>query len=106
MRKFCPTWTDEQVALRTEWLHTCAWGAIRTAFDGFHTDDIHADLAQLRLRMRLVTAGAATVVLPEDVAEIQRLAPQIETRRVAGAGHMIPWDDLEGFLAAVIDFSV
>lgn len=27
-----------------------------------------------------------------------RLAPQTELRRVEGVGHMIPWDDLEGFL--------
>jgi N-formylmaleamate deformylase len=105
MRHFCPTWSDEQIALRAEWLHTCGWGAVRTAFDGFHTDDIHADLPHLHLPTRLVTAGGATVVLPEDVAEICSLAPHIETRRVEGAGHMIPWDDLEGFLAAVMDFS-
>lgn len=106
MRKFCPTWTDAQVALRAEWLHTCQWGAIRTAFDGFHTDDIHADLPHIRLPARLVIAGGATVVLPEDAAEVQRLVPHLETRRVDGAGHMIPWDDLEGFLAAVLDFTV
>ncbi|MFT3691013.1 alpha/beta fold hydrolase [Paenirhodobacter sp.] len=105
MRKFCPTWTDEQVALRAEWLHTCQWGAIRIAFDGFATDDIHADMAQVRLPARLVIAGGATVVLPEDAAEVQSLMPQIDIRRVEGAGHMIPWDDLEGFLATVMDFT-
>lgn len=105
MRAFCPTWTEEQVALRAEWLHTCHWGAIRTAFDGFQLDDIHADLPQIALPMRLVIAGGATVVLPEDEAEIRSLAPHIETRRVEGAGHMIPWDDLEGFLVAVMDFT-
>lgn len=31
MRRFCPTWTDEQVALRAEWLHTCQYTAIKTA---------------------------------------------------------------------------
>ena len=105
MRKFCPTWTDEQRQLRAEWLHTCHWGAIRTAFDGFHTDDIHADLPKVALPARLVIAGGAKVVLPEDAAEMQALMPQLETRSVAGAGHMIPWDDLEGFLSAVTDFT-
>ncbi|WP_136685514.1 alpha/beta fold hydrolase [Falsirhodobacter xinxiangensis] len=104
MRKFCPTWTDEQVALRAEWLHTCHWGAIKTAFDGFHVDDIHADLPQISLPMRLVVAGGAPVIGDEDVAEIQTLAPHIEVKTVEKAGHMIPWDDLEGFLAAVTDF--
>ncbi|MDS1136229.1 alpha/beta fold hydrolase [Nitratireductor indicus] len=104
MRAFCPTWTDEQVALRAEWLHTCQWGAIRIAFDGFATDDIHADMPKITLPTRLVIAGGATVVLPEDEAEVRELMPHLETRRVDGAGHMIPWDDLEGFLAAVMDF--
>lgn len=105
MRAFCPTWTDAQIALRAEWLHTCQWGAIRTAFDGFATDDIHADMAGITLPARLVIAGGATVVLPEDAAEVQALMPQIDIRRVEGAGHMIPWDDLEGFLTAVMDFT-
>lgn len=104
MRQFCPTWTDQQNALRAEWLHTCQLDAIRCAFDGFHTDDIHSDLPHLTLPMRLVVAGGAKVVGAEDIAEITRLAPAIETRVVPEAGHMIPWDDLEGFLAAVLDF--
>lgn len=106
MRKFCPTWTDEQVKLRAEWLHTCQYTAIKTAFDGFHVDDIHADLPQLKLPVRLVVAGGAPVIQADDVAEIQSLVPHIETRTVEGAGHMIPWDDLEGFLAATLDFSI
>ncbi|WP_134725664.1 alpha/beta fold hydrolase [Paracoccus luteus] len=105
MLKFCPTWTEEQRALRAEWLHTCQWGAIRQAFDGFSTDDIHADLPEISLPARLVIAGGATVILPEDAEEISRLMPQIEIGRVEGAGHMIPWDDLDGFLNAVMDFT-
>lgn len=105
MRAFCPTWTDDQVALRAEWLHTCHWGAIRIAFDGFHTDDIHQDLPKLDKPSRLVIAGGATVVTEEDQKEIAALAPKLEQRIVDGAGHMIPWDDLEGFLAAVLDFN-
>ncbi|SDF24305.1 alpha/beta hydrolase [Limimaricola pyoseonensis] len=103
MRAFCPSWTEEQLALRAEWLHTCQLDAIRTAYDGFHTDDIHADLKTLELPMRLVVAGAAPVIGEEDIAEIRELAPGIEVRTVEGAGHMIPWDDLDGFVAAVTD---
>ncbi|MER0240170.1 alpha/beta hydrolase [Fulvimarina sp. MAC8] len=104
MKAFCPTWTEEQRALRAEWLHTCQLDAIDTAFKGFHTDDIHADLPHLAPPMRLVVAGAAPVMGEEDVAEIRSLAPRIEVRTVEGAGHMIPWDDLEGFLSAVRGF--
>ncbi|AKI02223.1 putative hydrolase or acyltransferase of alpha/beta superfamily [Hoeflea sp. IMCC20628] len=106
MREFCPTWTDEQVALRAEWLHTCQPDAIKIAFDGFHTDDIHVDLPHLTLPMRLVVAGGGPVISDDDEAEIRNLAPHIETRTVEGAGHMIPWDNLEGFLDAVMDFEL
>lgn len=105
MRRFCPTWTEDQRALRAEWLHTCHYGAIRTAYDGFHTDDIHADLPHLKLPVRLVVAGGAPVIQEADLAEIQSLIPHLETRTVPGAGHMIPWDDLDGFLAATMDFT-
>jgi len=105
MRGFCPTWTDEQLQLRAEWLHTCQLDAIETAYSGFHTDDIHADLPHLALPMRLVVAGGAPVIQAEDIAEIRALAPGIEVRTVRGAGHMIPWDDLDGFLKAVVDFN-
>jgi Predicted hydrolases or acyltransferases (alpha/beta hydrolase superfamily) len=104
MKAYCPTWTDEQCALRAEWLHTCHWGAIRTAYDGFHTDDIHADVPKLTVPTRLVIAGGAPVIQDEDETELKELLPSMEVRTVEGAGHMIPWDDLEGFLAAVMDF--
>jgi N-formylmaleamate deformylase len=104
MRAFCPTWTDEQLALRAEWLHTCDERAIRTSFDGFHTDDIHADLAHLRIPALLVTAGRGDVVRDADVDEIRALVPHLEHRRVHNAGHMIPWDDEAGFHAALGDF--
>ncbi|WP_226552912.1 alpha/beta fold hydrolase [Celeribacter naphthalenivorans] len=105
MKAYCPTWTEEQRALRAEWLHTCHWGAIRAAYDGFHTDDIHADVPKITVPTRLVIAGGAPVIQAEDEAELKELLPSMEVRTVDGAGHMIPWDDLEGFLCAVMDFS-
>ncbi len=106
MATYCPAWTEDQRALRAEWLHTCELPAIDAAYKGFHTDDIHKDLPHLRLPMRLVVAGGAPVIEDADVAEICSLTKEIEVRTVPGAGHMIPWDDLEGFLDAVMDFNV
>ncbi len=104
MKAFCPTWTDEQRSIRAEWLHTCELQAIRVAYDGFHTDDVHADLPHLHTPMRLIVAGASPVIGAEDVAEIRLLAPAMDVVTVEGAGHMIPWDDLGGFLEAVAGF--
>jgi N-formylmaleamate deformylase len=104
MRTFCPTWSEEQLRLRAEWLHTCNEQAIVTSFEAFQTDDIHADLPRVKVPLLLMTAERGDVVRPEDVEEILRLAPQAQHVRVPGAGHMIPWDNETGFYAAFQDF--
>jgi len=104
MLAFCPTWTEEQRQLRAEWLHTCDERAVRASFEGFHTDDIHADLPQITVPVRLMTAGRGDVVRPEDVEEIRKLVPLLTHSHVSEAGHMIPWDDEEGFYRAFDNF--
>lgn len=97
LRAFSPTWTDEQLQLRAEWLHTCDEDAIVQAYRGFHEDDIHADLPRLRTPGMLMAAGRGGVILPPDLEEIRTLAPTLVQCTAANAGHMIPWDDPEGF---------
>jgi N-formylmaleamate deformylase len=104
MRRFCPTWTEEQLRLRAEWLHTCDERAIRQSFEEFHTQDIHANLQAVQVPLLLVTAARGDVVGDEDVAEIQALKPGTQHVRVADAGHMIPWDNEPGFYRAFGDF--
>ncbi len=104
MKAFCPTWTDEQLQLRAEWLHTCDERAIIESFDGFHTDDIFADFPNVRVPVMLMTAERGDVVLPADVSEIEGLIDGLAHVRVADAGHMIPWDNEEGFYEAFGDF--
>ncbi|ANN69134.1 alpha/beta fold hydrolase [Bordetella bronchialis] len=104
MRRFCPTWTEEQLRLRAEWLHTCDERAIRQSFEEFHTEDIHAHLPHLDVPLLLMTAERGDVVRDEDVAEIQALKPGTRHTRVPGAGHMIPWDNEAAFYAAFGDF--
>ena len=104
MRAFCPTWTEQQLQLRAEWLHTCDERAVIASFEGFHTDDFHADLPALKLPVMLMQASRGDVILPEDVQELQGLLPQLVVSRVEDAGHMIPWDNEAGFYAAFGDF--
>jgi N-formylmaleamate deformylase len=104
MRKFCPTWTDEQLRLRAEWLHTCDERAIRQSFDEFHSEDIHRNLPAVKVPMLLITAARGDVVQDADVAEIGTLKPGLAHVRVPDAGHMIPWDNEPGFYAAFGDF--
>jgi N-formylmaleamate deformylase len=104
LRPYTPTWTDEQIALRAQWLHTCDQAAVLSSFVGFHHDDIHADLPAMTQPSLLITAERGDVVREEEAAEMQALAPSLQHLRVADAGHMIPWDNLPGFLGAIRPF--
>jgi N-formylmaleamate deformylase len=104
LRPFSPTWTDEQLRLRAEWLHTCDERAIVAAYEGFLQDDIHADLPHIAVPALLMVAGRGDVIRAEELAELQALLPALQIARVPGAGHMIPWDDEPGFHRALGDF--
>ncbi len=104
MKVFCPTWSEAQLRLRAEWLHTCYEPAIVTAFEDFHRDDIFPDFAKIEQPAMLMVAGRGGVIAPEDEAEIRGLNPAIEITRVPNAGHMIPWDDFDGFFEGLGDF--
>ncbi|MGO4578460.1 alpha/beta fold hydrolase [Cupriavidus sp. 2TAF22] len=104
MRRFCPTWTQDQLRLRAEWLHTCDERAVVASFEDFHRDDIHADLPALRVPALLMVAGRGDVIRAEDIEEIRGLLPAVLVARVPDAGHMIPWDDEAGFYRAFGDF--
>jgi len=104
MRAFCPTWSEEQLRLRAEWLHTCDERAVIASFEGFHSDDVHQHLPAVKIPALLIVAGRGEVLLPADIDEIRSLLPQVGVARVDHAGHMIPWDDEAGFYAAFGDF--
>lgn len=104
MKAFCPTWTEEQRQLRAEWLHTCYLPAVVQAFEEFHTVDIHQYIAQIKVPALLMVAGKGGVIQSEDEAEIRQLNAAIEIQHVENAGHMIPWDDLEGFFIVLGQF--
>ncbi|MEN6091622.1 alpha/beta hydrolase, partial [Bordetella pertussis] len=57
MKAYCPSWTAEQLQLRAEWLHTCEERAVIASFEGFHEDDVHADLPRVRAARLLMTAA-------------------------------------------------
>ena len=104
MRQFLPSWTEEQLRLRAEWLHTCNETAIVRSFNDFQETDIHVDLPFIRTPTLLVIAGKADVVRTTDAEELARLIPSLTITTVADGGHMIPWDDFPGFLRAVNPF--
>ena len=104
MRKFMPTWSEEHLRLRAEWLHTCSEKAVVTAYEDFHEDDMHADLPKVHVPTLLIAAGKGDVIRPEEFDEVERLIPAVKAVWVPSAGHMIPWDDEPAFYRALGDF--
>jgi N-formylmaleamate deformylase len=104
MRPYLPTWSDEHLRLRAEWLHTCEEAAIVRSYHDLNDADMHADLPHIRTPTLLIVAGGADVVRPEESAEMLRLCPALSVRTVSNAGHMIPWDNFEGFFVALLPF--
>ena len=104
MRPYLPTWSDEHLRLRAEWLHTCEEAAIVRSYHDLNDADVHADLPHIRTPTLLIVAGSADVVRPEESTEMLRLCPGLSVRTVSNAGHMIPWDNFEGFFVALLPF--
>lgn len=104
MRPYFPTWTDEQLALRAEWLGTCDPDAVAAVHRNFHEEDFFEHWPAVAAPVLFLWAGAAPVVGPAGAAEAAAANPAAVVTELAGAGHMLPWDDLAGFLTIVRDF--
>ena len=99
-----PGWPPRELELRARWLGTCDEAAIVETYRGFETDDF-LDLWRLvPAQALLVRGGDSPVVTEAAAAELAGLRPDIRIASVPGAGHMIPWDNLPGFLEVVDGF--
>lgn len=102
-REFAPTWSDEHLALRLEWLPTCSVDAVKASHRSFHTEDFFADLPKIACPTLLVIGARAQVITDSDADEITGLIGDLRVVRL-DTGHMLPWDDLEAFVDAVTPF--
>jgi len=102
-RKFTPSWTDEQIALRLEWLPTCTVEAVTETHRFFQEEDVFPDFPRIVCPTLLIYAANAKVVSQEQALAIAQLLPNGKALPVE-AGHMIPWDNLNGFLEATLPF--
>lgn len=102
VRRFYPKWSERELQIRAEHLASCDETAVVETHEGFETEDFHEIYAKLGARTLLVR-GAESPVIPEAAArELAALRPDIAIENVAGAGHMVPWDNLPGFLDAIL----
>ncbi len=104
VRRFFPRFDDREAQLRTEWLPTCAEQAVVETWGHFSDEDFFASWSVLPEPLLFVYGEESPVVTPEGLADVIAANPRAETQGIAGAGHMIPWENLEGFLAVVRGF--
>lgn len=104
IREYFPSWTDEQLQQRLEWLPTCDETAVAETWRNFHDEDVFPYLSELEPPVLFMYGGESPVIPAAAVPEVERTNPRLEIVRVPGAGHMIPWDNLEGFLSEIRGF--
>jgi N-formylmaleamate deformylase len=101
IRRFYPRWPERELQLRAEVLASCDETAVLETHAGFESEDVFGYWRELRGPALLVRGGDSPVV-PESAAEDLRHANSaIDIVTVPGAGHMVPWDNLPGFLDVV-----
>jgi N-formylmaleamate deformylase len=105
MRPAFPTWSEKHLELRAKWLGTCSEAAVVETYERFHTEDLHALLPRIAAPV-LFVYGAESAVVPADaLPELRSLLPRARFAAVERAGHMIPWDNLDDFVAVVLSFT-
>lgn len=104
MRSYFPTWSDEQLQIRAEWLATCDETAVVETYENFSREDFFRYWQRLRPPLLFVYGEESPVVPRSGLEEIAATNPAAEIVGVPSAGHMIPWDNLPAFLDEVRRF--
>ncbi len=104
MRIFFPSWTDEQLELRAAWLSSCDESAVVATYRGFHNEDLMEFWPRVPTPVIFIWGGESPVVGAQVALELEVANPAAVVVRQAGAGHMLPWDDLDGFVKVARTF--
>ncbi|RSN54331.1 N-carbamoylsarcosine amidase [Amycolatopsis sp. WAC 04182] len=96
-----PRWPRREQELRARWLSSCSRTAIAATHAGFESEDFFADWPNVPAPTYFLYGGASPVVTAAGAAEAAERNPSAELVEIAGAGHMIFWDEPEAALAAL-----
>lgn len=99
-----PKFSEAQNRLRREWLPTCSKEAVRLSHAAFHAEDMFADLPKIVCPALLVYAGQGGVITDADAAEVVSLLKDGRKTKIGHVAHMMPFEDLDAFVAAVQPF--
>lgn len=107
-RHHYPTWSDEQIRSRAEWLGSCDEVGVVESYSWFHLEAFEPVWSEVEPPALLLYGDKSPVVTETDAETLGRVNPRATVRSVAGCGHMVPWDNLddttteiENFIAAI-----
>jgi N-formylmaleamate deformylase len=102
VQRFYPRWPRPELELRARWVATCDEAAVLESFRRFsEVEDFFAWWPEVPAPTALIHGGASPVVTAEGAREAAQANPAATIHEVPGAGHMVPWDELDAFLATV-----
>jgi N-formylmaleamate deformylase len=101
VRQWYPAWTDRELEIRARELPRCDLEAVRETYAGFEHDEFEPDWCQLTAPLALIRGAQSPMVSHGDATRLAEAAPHSAVATVPNAGHMVPWDNLEGFLSAL-----
>lgn len=101
VRRFYPKWPEREILVRVEVLPSCDETAIRESHAGFESEDFFPYWRKVAPPAVLIYGGDSPVVTAQGAADLAAANPAVPLLRVPDAGHMIPWDNEDGFFDAL-----
>lgn len=110
VRQQYPHWSDEQVAARVEGHIKMSDRVMLAPVEAYEPGSVLDDLPRIQAPTLFMYGdtghkGPRPGIVKRDTAkQAGQLLRDGEVVFVPGTGHMVPWDDLDGFMAAVLRF--
>lgn len=101
VRKYYPKWPQRELELRARVLASCDRTAVLETHQGFHDEDFFEYWRRIDGRAALIRGAESPVVTERGECELRETNPRIPASTVESAGHMVPWDNVDGFHAAL-----
>jgi N-formylmaleamate deformylase len=89
-----PTWIEEEVRLRGEWLASCDEAAVVESYAWFHLESFEPVWHEVEPPALLLFGAESPVVTASDAAALEQVNPRADVVAIAHSGHMVPWDNL------------
>jgi len=100
-----PTWTEEEVRLRGEWLASCDETAVVDSYAWFHLEAFEPVWREVEPPALLLYGDRSPVVTAADAALLREVNPRADVVAVADSGHMVPWDNLDQTATEIAGFA-